>query len=48
MSTNVAQPFGLWTPVATNVLSTGGSFIITATNAVDLHVPQRFFILQLQ
>jgi hypothetical protein len=48
MSTNVALPLSQWKPVATNVLSAGGDFTITATNAVSPAVPQRFFILQTQ
>ena len=48
MSTNVAVPLNQWTPVATNVLNTSGNFTITATNAVNLNVPQRFYILQMQ
>jgi subtilase family serine protease len=48
MSTNVALPLNQWTPVATNVLNTSGNFSITATNAVNLNVPQCFYILQMQ
>ena len=48
MSTNVAQPLNQWSPIATNVLSADGNFTITATNAVNPTVPQRFYILQLQ
>jgi PKD repeat protein len=47
MSTNVALPFSQWTPVATNVLNASGNFTTTATNAVNLHVPQCFYILQM-
>jgi hypothetical protein len=48
MSTSLALPLSQWTPVATNCLNAGGNFTITATNAVDLNAPQRFFILQVQ
>jgi uncharacterized repeat protein (TIGR03803 family) len=48
MSTNLALPLSQWTPVATNVLSAGGNFTITATNTVTRGVPQRFYILQEQ
>jgi hypothetical protein len=45
MSTNLSQ----WTPVATNVLSTGGNFSITITNAVNSSLPQAFYrLLQIQ
>ena len=46
-STNLGSPFSQWTPVATNVLTTGGPFGITLTNAVNANnPPPRFFILQ--
>ena len=48
MSTNVTLPLNQWAPVATNVLNASGSFTITATNAVNLNVPQCFYILQMQ
>jgi hypothetical protein len=48
MSTNVTLPLDQWSPVATNVLNASGSFTITATNAVNLNVPQCFYILQMQ
>jgi len=48
MSANLAQPLNLWTPLATNLLTTDGAFAITATNAVAPTVPQRFFVLQVQ
>jgi hypothetical protein len=48
MSTNVALPLNQWTPVATNALNASGNFTIMATNAVNLNVPQCFFILQTQ
>lgn len=48
-STNVKLPFSQWTPVATNTLLTnGGGFTLTATNAVNLAAPQQFYILQAQ
>jgi hypothetical protein len=46
-STNIAAPLSQWTPVATNVLSVGGDFTITATNAILPDIGgQQFFILQ--
>jgi hypothetical protein len=48
-STNLSQPFSQWLPVATNVLSAGRNFSITATNAANAGAPwQQFFILQTQ
>ncbi|MFZ0826140.1 MAG: CARDB domain-containing protein, partial [Verrucomicrobiia bacterium] len=47
MGTNLALPLSQWTPVATNVLSGGGDFNITATNAVNPNAPRQFFILKL-
>ncbi|HEY1718651.1 MAG TPA: hypothetical protein VGH42_10235, partial [Verrucomicrobiae bacterium] len=48
MSTNVSLPLNQWSPAATNTLGADGNFTITATNAVNRNVPQRFYILQLQ
>jgi hypothetical protein len=48
MSTNLALPLNQWTPVATNALNASGNFSITATNAVNLNLPQCFYILQMQ
>ena len=48
MSTNLALPLSQWTPVAVQCLNAGGNFTITATNAVDPRLPQRFYILRLQ
>ena len=48
MSTNMALPFSQWTPVSTNTLGVNGDFTITATNAVNESVPNRFYILQMQ
>ncbi len=47
-SPNVTQPLSQWQPVATNVLSAGGIFTITAPNAVTPGAPQRFYTLQAQ
>lgn len=44
-ATNLAQPLANWIAVATNVADSG-SFIITATNAVDSAADKRFFLLQ--
>lgn len=46
MSSNLAQPRNLWTPIATNILAASGNFTITATNAVDPNAPQRFYLLK--
>jgi PKD repeat protein len=46
-STNLALPSSQWTPVATNVPNASGNFTITVTNAVNLNVPQSFYILQM-
>ncbi|HXR06659.1 MAG TPA: choice-of-anchor tandem repeat GloVer-containing protein, partial [Candidatus Acidoferrum sp.] len=48
MSTNLAQPLSQWTPMAVQCLNAGGNFTMTATNAVDPRLPQRFYILRLQ
>ena len=48
MSTNSAEPFNQWVPVATNVPGADGNFSFTATNAVDRSAAQRFYILELQ
>jgi len=47
-STNATLPLNQWQRVSTNLLSSGGNFTLTATNAVDLSLPQRFYILQSQ
>ena len=48
-STNAGLPLNQWLPVVTNVLSAGGNFSITATNAANVGAPwQQFFILQTQ
>ena len=46
MSTNVALPKSQWTPLATNAWSAIGNFSLTVTNAVNLSVPKRFYILE--
>jgi len=48
MSADVAQPFSQWTSIATNVLSAGGNFTLTATNAVNLAAPSEFYVLKVQ
>jgi hypothetical protein len=48
MSTNAALPLNQWVPIATNLLSTSGSFTLTATNAVSPTAPQCFYILEMQ
>lgn len=44
-SPDLALPLADWTPVATNVL-TSGNFNFIATNAVDPAAPKRFYTLQ--
>jgi hypothetical protein len=46
MSTNLARPLNQWTPVAASVLSVSGNFIITAINAMNLNVPNRFALFE--
>src|SRR5258708_6312573 len=48
MTTDITIPRSQWPPVATNVLSANGNFMITVTNAVDSTIPQRFYTLRLQ
>lgn len=46
-NSNLLAPLNQWTPVATNVLTAGGAFSITTTNANSPGAPaQQFFILQ--
>ena len=45
-STNLARPLSQWTPVATNVLGTGGTFSITITNAVNPAALKGYYILK--
>ena len=44
-SPNLSLPLNLWTPLATNVLPSGGNFTITVTNALNSG-PQEFYTLQ--
>ncbi len=44
-TTNLATPLAQWIPILTNVLTTSGSFALTASNTVDVNSPRRFFIL---
>jgi uncharacterized repeat protein (TIGR03803 family) len=46
MSTNLALSPAQWTLVSSYVPTVNGEFSMTATNAVDLAAPQRFYILQ--
>jgi len=48
MSTNLALPFSQWTPVATNLVETNGTFSITITNAVNPAASEGFYILKSQ
>lgn len=45
-TTNIALPFSQWPRIATNTFSPAGSFIFT--NAVDLDVQQRFYVLEVE
>lgn len=45
MTTNLTLPWTSWTPVATNV-AVSGNFSITATNAVNPTVSNRFYMLR--
>lgn len=45
-STNVSIPLNQWIPISTNGLG-GGSFTLTATNAVNPAIPQEFYRLEL-
>jgi uncharacterized repeat protein (TIGR03803 family) len=47
-SADLTLPLNEWSPLATNVLTVGGSFTITATNALILASPQQFYSLQVQ
>lgn len=47
-SGEVGLPLNQWTPVATNVLASGGNFTITAPNAVTPGATQQFYALQVQ
>jgi PKD repeat protein len=48
MGTNLAEPVGHWTPVATNILVNTGSFSFTAPNVVTPGVSGRYYILRQQ
>ena len=47
-STDAGLSLSNWTPLATNLVTNGGNFTITATNAVNLGAQQQFYILQMQ
>jgi hypothetical protein len=47
-SSSLTLPLSQWTPVATNVLTAGGDFTITATNAINANLPQCYYILKSQ
>jgi autotransporter-associated beta strand protein len=49
-STNIANPIGVWAPVATNVITTNGvggtgTFTFTGTNVVNPNDAQQYYIL---
>lgn len=45
-SPDLSLPLSLWTPVATNTLTSGGNFTETLTNAFDPTATQAFYTLQ--
>jgi hypothetical protein len=47
-STDLGMSLSQWTPVTTNLVTNGGDFSITATNAVSFGAQQQFYILQMQ
>lgn len=47
-SPDMSAPLNQWTPVATNQLTTNGSFTIGASNIINLGEAQRYFTLQAQ
>lgn len=47
-NTNIMQPLGQWTPVATNILSSGGNFTLTVTNALNPATAQQYYALKVQ
>jgi hypothetical protein len=46
MGTNLMEPVGDWTPVATNFLTADQNFVVNLTNAASSRVPQRYYIIQ--
>jgi autotransporter-associated beta strand protein len=47
-STNIADPIGIWTAAATNIITTngvGGAFTFTGTNVVNPNDAQQYYIL---
>lgn len=47
-STNIALPFSQWTTVATNTLTAGGNFNLTATNAAATTAGGQFYMIETQ
>lgn len=45
-SSSLSLPLNLWTPLVTNVLTSGGNFSITVTNALSPGTSQGFYTLQ--
>jgi uncharacterized repeat protein (TIGR03803 family) len=45
-SPNLSMPLNLWTPLATNLLTSGGNFTITVTNALSPGTSQGFYTFQ--
>jgi hypothetical protein len=47
-TTELSAPLNQWTGVATNTLTTDGSFAITISNAVNPAIPHEYYILRTQ
>jgi hypothetical protein len=47
-SSNLTTPLNQWVPVFTNLLSTGGNFTLTASNAFVPGSPRQFYVLRVQ
>jgi uncharacterized repeat protein (TIGR03803 family) len=48
MGSSLSEPLNQWTSAATGAADTDGNLSITAANAVNVNLPQQFYILQLQ
>jgi PKD repeat protein len=46
VSTNLTLPWSQWAPLTTSAWSVNGAFSLTVTNALNLSVPQQFYMLQ--
>jgi hypothetical protein len=47
-STNLPLPLNQWIAIETNILTAGGSFSVTLTNAHNPATPQQFFTIEMQ